>query len=30
MISLGARYATAGADVTFFTNAAITNARKFQ
>lgn len=30
MISLGARYATAGADVTFFMNAAITNARKFQ
>ncbi|RKF40773.1 aldolase [Agrobacterium deltaense] len=30
MISLGARYATAGADITFFTNAAIANARKFQ
>ncbi|WP_246812781.1 HpcH/HpaI aldolase/citrate lyase family protein [Ensifer sp. ENS07] len=30
MISLGARYATAGADVTFFTNAAMAHARKFQ
>ncbi|WP_416355870.1 HpcH/HpaI aldolase family protein [Aureimonas phyllosphaerae] len=30
MIALGARYATAGADVTFFTNAAIAHARKFK
>lgn len=30
MISLGARYATAGADITFFTNAAMEHARKFQ
>ncbi|TIQ18337.1 MAG: aldolase [Mesorhizobium sp.] len=30
MTSLGARYATAGADVTFFTNAAIAQARKFK
>jgi 2-keto-3-deoxy-L-rhamnonate aldolase RhmA len=30
MISLGARYATAGADVTFFTHAAIAHARKFK
>ena len=29
MIALGARYATAGADVTFLVNAAIANARKF-
>ncbi|WP_245518371.1 MULTISPECIES: aldolase/citrate lyase family protein [unclassified Mesorhizobium] len=30
MTALGARYATAGADVTFFTNAAIAQARKFK
>ncbi len=30
MTALGARYATAGADVTFFTNAAIAQARKFR
>lgn len=29
MIALGARYATAGADITFFVNAAIANAQKF-
>ncbi|MBB3713079.1 2-keto-3-deoxy-L-rhamnonate aldolase RhmA [Limimaricola variabilis] len=29
MIALGARYATAGADITFMTNAAIANAKKF-
>lgn len=29
MIAMGARYATAGADITFMVNAAIANARKF-
>ena len=30
MIAMGATYATAGADITFFTNAAIANARKLR